>query len=58
MSEEPIQLDLEIAILKETIKQQQQDIHNLQMRVKELVEQKEELYYEILETQDRSYVPQ
>jgi len=55
---EPIQLDLEVAILKETIKQQQQEIHNLQMRVKELIEEKEELHYEILETQDRSYVPQ
>lgn len=40
---EPIQLDLEVAILKETIKQQQQEIHNLQMRVKELVEETETL---------------
>lgn len=38
MPNEELQLDLEIAILKETIKQQQQEIHNLQMRVKELVE--------------------
>lgn len=52
MPNEELQLDLEIAILKETIKQQQQEIHNLQMRVKELAEEKEELYYEVLETQE------
>lgn len=48
MSEE-LQYDLEVAILKETVKQQQQEIHTLQMRIKELVKEKEQLVFKLLE---------
>jgi chaperonin cofactor prefoldin len=36
------QLDIEIAILKKNVADQQEEIHNLQMRLKKAIEDKEE----------------